>query len=233
MSFRYDSPFGLRAPFRKAVGRGLVPRRPTPDIRPAAGDKPPPYAKNDALRWAVAAIILMAALLTSCQYVPVQPHPLVGEGEPPGYIDGQIPAKYRGLRNPFSLTDQAAIAAGSLLYNSYQPSCANCHGFGGQGDGALWPRMEPMPPSFGAPPLLTALREHQDYVYWWVSEGVVKTVMPAYSRMSETQRWQVITLAWFLGEQAAQNPINRDQYRVSRPLPPPFLRSGNSAPETP
>ncbi len=175
----------------------------------------------------------MVALLTSCQHVPVQPNPLVGEGEPPGYIDGQIPARYQGLRNPFSVTDQAALAEGSRLYNSYQPSCGNCHGFSGQGDGPLWPRMEPMPPSFGAPPLLTAFREHQDYVFWWVSDGVVKTVMPSYSRMTETQRWQVITMAWFLGEGAAQNPINRDQYRVSRPQAPPFLRPANTGREKP
>ena len=35
-------------PLHDTVGRGLVPRRPAPDVRSAAGDKPPPYLENGA-----------------------------------------------------------------------------------------------------------------------------------------------------------------------------------------
>jgi len=196
---------------------------------PRRSDRP----RKDFQGWAPVVAIMMLLLLTSCQHIPLQPHPLVGEGEPPGYIDGQIPARYRGVRNPFSFADPAALAEGSRLYSSYKPSCASCHGLGGQGDGPLWPRMEPMPPSFGAPPLLAAFRDHQDYVFWWVSDGVAKTVMPAYSQLTETQWWHVITLAWFLGEAAARNPINRDQYEVSRPRAAPYLRPAGVVQERP
>ncbi len=63
--------------------------------------------------------------------------------------------------------------------------------------------MEPRPADFSAPAMLEAFRRHLDYVFWWVSDGVSRTVMPAYDNvLSETERWQVIAYSWYLGEQA-------------------------------
>ncbi|MGE5617868.1 MAG: c-type cytochrome [Sphingomonadaceae bacterium] len=124
------------------------------------------------------------------------------EGPPPGYVGGDIPGQYRGRVNPFALDDQRALAAGQAVY---QAECAYCHGNNGTGDGPQAPYLEPAPANFSAPSMLSAFRDHPDYVFWWVSEGVAETGMPAFKdELSETERWQVITYAWYLAEQAAE-----------------------------
>ncbi len=192
-------------------------------------------AKPSMQRRAAATLgLLLAAVLTSCQYVPVQPHPLVGEGEPPGYIDGLIPDRYKGMQNPFTLQDTAAYVAGAGLYLAYEPSCAACHGVSGRGDGPQSPRMEPRPADFGAPPMLNAFRNHQDYAFWWIAEGVPKTVMPAYrERMTDTQIWQVMIYSWYLGEQAALHPATGAREQAERPGRPPFLPPARTGPGRP
>ncbi len=123
------------------------------------------------------------------------------EGPPPGYIGGDIPRQYQGLANPYGLEDQQALAAGRSIY---QVRCASCHGDDGRGNGPQAPYLEPAPANFSAPSMLNALRNHQDYVFWWVSDGVAETGMPPFKYdLSETERWQAITYAWYLGEQAA------------------------------
>ncbi len=152
------------------------------------------------------ASLLVAALagIVSCGLVPLQVRPLMGEGSPPGYISGAIPSRYAGMRNPFTPADVTALAAGAILYVSFEPSCAACHGTAGRGDGPMAAYLEPQPNDYAAPLPLSAFRDHQDYVFWWVSEGLPKTSMPAWQdRLNETQRWQVITFAWHLGEQGA------------------------------
>lgn len=171
-------------------------------------------ARRFGARWLLAALLI--PLVTACDQIPLQPRPLTGEGPPPGYVGGDIPDQYRGLRNPFTLEDQQALEAGRRLYHAYAPSCAACHGDGGRGDGPMAPYLEPQPADFAAPLMLRALREHQDYLFWWVSEGVPRTAMPAWKeRMSETERWQVITYAWYLGE--------------VRPSPPTPLPAGGES----
>jgi len=165
---------------------------------PATRDGRPP------VRFLVLAVVA-AAIIASCAAPPLSPREsplgtLQGEGQPPGYISGNIPPEYQGLRDPFTLSDRQALEAGRGIYEVH---CADCHGSQGRGDGPKAPYLEPRPADFAAPPMLAAFREHQDYVYWWVSEGVVQTSMPAYKdRLSETERWQVITYSWSLGERA-------------------------------
>lgn len=168
--------------------------------------------------WLSMAVMLLA---TACLEVPLGEQ--LEEGPPPGWIGGDIPSQYRGLRNPFGLGDATALAAGEQLYHSHDPSCATCHGNDGRGSGPMAPYLEPSPADFAAPSMLYAFREHQDYVFWWVSDGVAETPMPAWKDiMSETERWQVITYAWQLGEQGAQNPSagTSGQPRRSYRLPP-------------
>jgi len=154
----------------------------------------------------LAALPLLCTLLTSC-YVPLQPQPLMGEGPAPGMIVGPLPQQFQNKRNPFTTADAQAVAAGRALYHAYEPSCADCHGPDGRGLGPLAFYLEPKPADFAAPLMVTALKDHQDYVFWWVSEGVSKTVMPAWQvRLSENERWQVITYVESLVEQADARP---------------------------
>jgi len=167
----------------------------------------------------------LCVVLSSCQQaeelVPVggRLSALMGEGPPPGYIgrivgpiDGDIPAQYVGLTNPFTPQDQQALIAGQRVYLSGAGmlSCVFCHGGGGRGDGPRAFSLDFRPADFAAPPMLNVFREHQDYTFWWVSDGVNQTVMPSFKDiMSETERWQVITYAWYLGEQKRESALNR------------------------
>jgi len=183
-------------------------------------------------------LALLASLLlggsASCQYVPVEPHPLMGEGEPPGYISGSIPDQYRGMHNPYTFEDAGALTEGASLYVSFKHGCVSCHGGSGRGDGPMWPYLEPSPADFASPPMLEAFRNHQDYVYWWVREGVPKTVMPAWqNRLSDTQTWQVITYAWYLGENADGVPDKGSRDVSSLLTRSPFPLQQKDAPEGP
>ncbi len=164
-------------------------------------------------RWRILSIaffLVLVACAPAQELVPVGGRltTLTGEGPPPGYIGGNIPDRYRGLRNPFTLEDQAALAAGRRVYleGVGKLSCVVCHGEDGRGNGPRALYMDPRPADFAAPPMQEAFRQHQDYVFWWVSEGVPRTVMPAFEDvLSETERWQAITYAWYLGEQASKS----------------------------
>ncbi|MHB0867919.1 MAG: c-type cytochrome [Chloroflexota bacterium] len=147
-------------------------------------------------KWRSGWLGLVAVLLLSVSCVEQ-----LEEGPPPGYIGGDIPRQYRGLANPHGLEDRQALAAGRSIYLT---RCARCHGDDGRGNGPQAPYLEPAPANFSTPPMLNAFRSHQDYVFWWVSDGVAETGMPAFKdELSETERWQAITYAWYLGEQAA------------------------------
>ena len=175
-------------------------------MRARSDPGPRPWAR---LLLMVLIVVLAAACEEASELQPVTGRlsHLQGEGPPPGYIGGDIPPEYLGVRNPFRLDDPEALSGGSLVYFTVAGdlSCVSCHGQAGRGDGPRALRMDPGPPDFAAPPMRNAFRNHQDYVFWWVSEGVAKTVMPAYQDvLTEAQRWQVITFAWQLSEQGGQ-----------------------------
>ena len=154
--------------------------------------------------WLLLALCVLPAL-TACDRIPFQGAALMGEGRPPGYVGGDIPEEYSGMKNPFTPDDRQAVAAGASLYIAYTYSCASCHGVDGRGNGPMASYLDFGPADFASGPMLDAFRDSQDYVFWWVSEGVTKTQMPAYkARLTETERWQVITYSWFLGRNASQ-----------------------------
>ncbi|MHB1417589.1 MAG: cytochrome c [Chloroflexota bacterium] len=126
--------------------------------------------------------------------------PLTGEAGMPGYVLGPVPEQYRGMTNPFTPDDAAAVEAGKQIY---AVQCLRCHGATGRGDGPQAPYMDPLPANFTAPLTLREFSEHQDYAFGVVSAGKVQSPMPAFQQtLGETERWQVITYAWYLGLQA-------------------------------
>lgn len=79
----------------------------------------------------------------------------------------------------------------------YQAQCASCHGASGNGDGPLAPSLDPKPIAFtdrerAATRSLMAL-------YQVVSQGVPGTSMPAFTALSDDDRW---ALAWYVGTMA-------------------------------
>jgi len=163
----------------------------------------------------VTVVLAGALLLPSCVAIV----PLTSEWPPPGYISGEIPSEYAGLRNPFALQDERALDEGAGVYRSGLLACLSCHGANGRGTGPRWTYLDVYPADFAAGPMLNAFRQHQDYVYWWVSEGVPPSEMPAYKDiLSPTERWAVITYAWYLGEQTIGNVPSRVE-KAATPIP--------------
>jgi len=79
----------------------------------------------------------------------------------------------------------------------YQAQCASCHGAAGNGDGPLAPNLDPKPIAFtdherASTRSLMAL-------YQVVSQGVPGTSMPAFTTLSDDDRW---ALAWYVGTMA-------------------------------
>lgn len=104
------------------------------------------------------------------------PWPKPAPGEP-----GTVPAEYEGLANPFAPDDARVLAAGQVIFVA---NCAPCHGEDGTGvvPGAL---------DFGGE---YAAGLSDAYYFFRVSEGVPFTAMPPWKdRLSEEERWQVIT----------------------------------------
>ncbi|MHB1134019.1 MAG: c-type cytochrome [Chloroflexota bacterium] len=123
---------------------------------------------------------------------------LQGEGGVPGYVLRPLPEQYRGLHNPYTPADAAAVQAGRALYSA---QCLRCHGENGRGAGPQAPNIEPHPANFAAPLLQQAFVAHQDYLFAVVSEGKPQTPMPAFAHaLSPDQRWQVLTYCWYLGQ---------------------------------
>jgi len=98
--------------------------------------------------------------------------------EPAEMILAKVPDKARAKCNPFA-NDPDAPAAGRKLFEQH---CAECHGQGA--DGAK------------RGPSLRAIEVQQakpGELFWIVTNGVVRRGMPAWSKLPEPQRWQIIT----------------------------------------
>jgi glucose/arabinose dehydrogenase len=127
------------------------------------------------------------------------------------------PAAASSVANPYH--GQAAAAhAGGQLYGSY---CASCHGGTGQGSGNI--------------PALrqgSAQQATEGALFWFITKGSPANGMPAWSSLSEQQRWQIVTYVKTLPTvttaavepAAVQSPIN------TPPPTPPFTDFRYEAP---
>jgi mono/diheme cytochrome c family protein len=90
---------------------------------------------------------------------------------------GGAPAGAAALRNPYD-GDREATGAGRKLYTMH---CASCHGERGEGWG-------------NAPSLMSdaVRRAPPGAVFWFLTNGDLRRGMPAWSRLSEPRRWQLV-----------------------------------------
>ena len=96
-----------------------------------------------------------------------------------------VPFTARFMSNPVPDTT-ASIDAGRSLF---QANCAICHGSRALGDGPQAFTLNPKPFNLQVHVPLHATGE----VFYWVSNGVANTGMPAWEgKLSEEQRWQII-----------------------------------------
>ena len=101
------------------------------------------------------------------------------------------PAQARLLASPLDLTD-TDLAAGQATYAA---RCAGCHGPLGKG-GVAPAANRPAPSDLTR----ADLRMHADgEIYWVIANGVPSSGMPAFSVLSETERWQLVAWVRSLG----------------------------------
>ncbi len=103
----------------------------------------------------------------------------------------------------------AQIAAGRQVFLQ---NCATCHGESGKGDGPAAANLNPKPAD-----LTVHAPLHTDGdLYWWVTNGISGTAMPAWeSRLTDLQRWQVVTFV-------------KSTLGVGTPTPPPATPAAQS-----
>lgn len=90
----------------------------------------------------------------------------------------KAPAKDAARRNPFE-TDREAIPAGDKLFHMH---CTECHGEMAEGGKK-------------APSLLAdeVQKSTPGTLFWLLTNGVVRRGMPVWSKLPESQRWQLVS----------------------------------------
>jgi putative copper resistance protein D len=96
-----------------------------------------------------------------------------------------VPFTARFLQNPTPDTPET-IDGGRALFLA---NCAICHGPRGLGDGPQAFLLNPRPVNLQ----LHVPQHAAGEIYFWISEGVAGTGMPAWKEtLSETQRWEIV-----------------------------------------
>lgn len=85
-------------------------------------------------------------------------------------------------------TDKASVAAGKKLYDT---NCATCHGPKGKGDGVASKGLNPPPRNFAKDKF--KFGKDDASLFKTLAKGSPGTAMPAWTSLSEKQRWQVIS----------------------------------------
>jgi glucose/arabinose dehydrogenase/cytochrome c5 len=114
-------------------------------------------------------------------------------------------------KNPLA-GQQAAVAAGAKLYETY---CAACHGATAQGSGNI--------PALSQGPTQSA---PDGEVFWFITTGSVANGMPAWGSLSEEQRWQIVAYLKSLKISANESkpgspPAKFTPVKTNAPLPEP------------
>jgi mono/diheme cytochrome c family protein len=96
----------------------------------------------------------------------------------------QAPEKARNRKNPLE-HDPEALAAGRKLFERH---CAECHGENAGG-------------TKKAPNLRVAEVQEatQGTLFWVLTNGIVRSGMPVWSKLPEAQRWQIVCYLKSLG----------------------------------
>jgi copper resistance protein D len=94
-----------------------------------------------------------------------------------------FPDSYRRSAVPYHVL---SIANGKDLYANH---CVGCHGVDATGNGPLAEGSTKRPADLTAP----HLGDHTPGdLYWWLTHGIAGTAMPAFSNLSEEERWDMV-----------------------------------------
>lgn len=110
----------------------------------------------------------------------------------------RVPEKARAKRNPMEHNSEA-LAAGRKLFERH---CAQCHGGSAEG-------------SKRGPSLRDgARRATPGELFWILTNGIVAHGMPAWSKLPDEQRWQIVT---FLREIEGPSARSSADHEISHP----------------
>ena len=101
------------------------------------------------------------------------------------------PASAREQNNPYA-GQPAAARAGRI---AYAQNCGSCHGRNGGGTGNI--------PSLAKK---TTQAATEGEIFWFITKGDVANGMPAWDKMPEAKRWQIVTFVKSLRSQPAAPP---------------------------
>ena len=104
---------------------------------------------------------------------------------------GKASEQTRSKRNPFE-KDSQAIAAGQHLFERH---CSECHGTSAEGSKKA--------PSLRAEEVQNAA---PGAIFWILTNGVVRRGMPVWSKLPESQRWQLVSFIKSLGIPSPNSP---------------------------
>jgi mono/diheme cytochrome c family protein len=104
----------------------------------------------------------------------------------PGQNTGfhHAPSSAAARKNPLA-GQHAAVAAGETIYAG---KCSKCHGDQGRGIGPV--------PSLAKG---RAQKAKAGELFWFITRGDIDSGMPSWAKLSERQRWQVVTYIKSLG----------------------------------
>jgi len=124
------------------------------------------------------ALRLLAAASLLALNSAAEPREKPKDFEPLEAVLARVPTKARARQNPLE-TDPQAPRAGKKLFGQH---CAECHGMSA-GGGKRGPNLHSAEVQQATP----------GEIFWTVTNGVVRRGMPAWSKLPEPQRWQIIT----------------------------------------
>jgi mono/diheme cytochrome c family protein len=105
----------------------------------------------------------------------------------------KAPPEADNLKNPFSLTDEKALAKGEKVFSK---ACWTCHGQTGTGDGPAGVNLNPSPGDFTTDVFAA---QSDGAIYWKITQG--RGFMASYEDvLSEDDRWKLVLYLRELGK---------------------------------
>jgi cytochrome c2 len=103
----------------------------------------------------------------------------------------QAPKPFQEMINPLDPTKKNLRAGETLFKIDAQPTaCKVCHGFGGDGLGIIFNRLQPKPRNFTCYYTMEDISDGQ--IYWIIKNGSPGTPMPSFGALSDKQVWQLV-----------------------------------------
>ena len=118
------------------------------------------------------------------------------------------PRAYLEKKNPLRKEFRHIKKGKELSHIKAKPiACKQCHGMGGNGQGAMSLHMNPKPRNFTCKETMSEISDGQ--MFYVITHGSQGTAMPAYLSLSDKQVWQLISYLRSLSKEKSTLIRNR------------------------